>query len=123
MAERLNAHDSKSCYAGMYTRVQIPFSAPQKRICLWAYPFLFETVEIERDLRVGGVLQEQNGLPYENRYEENSLANWTIDNCPLGRAAKGANPFLCAKKKTGIFARLFFVIVCSFVCFLFSISI
>ena len=30
MAERLNAHDSKSCYAGMYTRVQIPFSAPQK---------------------------------------------------------------------------------------------
>ena len=31
MAERSNAHDSKSCYAGMYTRVQIPFSAPQKR--------------------------------------------------------------------------------------------
>ena len=30
MAERLNAHDSKSCYAGMYTRVQIPFSAPNK---------------------------------------------------------------------------------------------
>ena len=29
MAERLNAHDSKSCYAGMYTRVQIPFSAPR----------------------------------------------------------------------------------------------
>ena len=29
MAERLNAHDSKSCYAGMYTRVQIPFSAPE----------------------------------------------------------------------------------------------
>ena len=24
----MNAHDSKSCYAGMYTRVQIPFSAP-----------------------------------------------------------------------------------------------
>ncbi len=32
MAERSNAHDSKSCYAGMYTRVQIPFSAPQKKI-------------------------------------------------------------------------------------------
>ena len=28
MAERLNPHYSKSCYAGMYTRVQIPFSAP-----------------------------------------------------------------------------------------------
>ena len=31
MAERSNAHDSKSCYAGMYTRVQIPFSAPKWR--------------------------------------------------------------------------------------------
>ena len=31
MAERSNAHDSKSCYAGMYTRVQIPFSAPTKK--------------------------------------------------------------------------------------------
>ncbi len=31
MAERLNAHDSKSCYAGMYTRVQIPLSAPTRR--------------------------------------------------------------------------------------------
>lgn len=36
MAERSNAHDSKSCYAGMYTRVQIPFSAPRKKegLCL-----------------------------------------------------------------------------------------
>ena len=31
MAERSNAHDSKSCYAGMYTRVQIPFSAPDNK--------------------------------------------------------------------------------------------
>ena len=31
MAERSNAHDSKSCDAGMYPRVQIPFSAPKKR--------------------------------------------------------------------------------------------
>ena len=29
MAERSNAHDSKSCDAGMYPRVQIPFSAPK----------------------------------------------------------------------------------------------
>ena len=52
MAERLNAHDSKSCYAGMYTRVQIPFSAPQKGICRKAYLFLFDLSELERDLRV-----------------------------------------------------------------------
>ena len=63
MAERLNAHDSKSCYAGMYTRVQIPFSAPQKVIYLGVYHFLFDTNEIERDLRVGAILREQNALP------------------------------------------------------------
>ena len=43
MAERSNAHDSKSCYAGMYTRVQIPFSAPQKEIGDDSYLFLFYT--------------------------------------------------------------------------------
>ena len=30
MAERSNAHDSKSCDAGMYPWVQIPLSAPAK---------------------------------------------------------------------------------------------
>ena len=29
MAERSNAHDSKSCDAGMYPWVQIPLSAPR----------------------------------------------------------------------------------------------
>ena len=29
MAERSNAHDSKSCDAGMYPWVQIPLSAPK----------------------------------------------------------------------------------------------
>ena len=44
MAERLNAHDSKSCYAGMYTRVQIPFSAPgNERLVAFCYkPFLLQ---------------------------------------------------------------------------------
>ena len=42
MAERSNAHDSKSCYGVTHTRVQIPFSAPEKLV--WTYPnelFLF----------------------------------------------------------------------------------
>ena len=43
MAERLNAHDSKSCYAGMYTRVQIPLSAPQKQDRLWLILLLLYT--------------------------------------------------------------------------------
>ena len=41
MAERSNAHDSKSCDAGMYPRVQIPFSAPQKEIDTVVYLFLY----------------------------------------------------------------------------------
>ena len=66
MAERSNAHDSKSCYAGMYTRVQIPFSAPQKELCRLTYLFLFIQF-LERDLRAGGILREQNGLPCDNK--------------------------------------------------------
>ena len=75
MAERSNAHDSKSCYAGMYTRVQIPFSAPQKRIYRLVYLFLFDVVDFERDLRVGGVLRKQNSLPYKIWNTFNTLAN------------------------------------------------
>ena len=33
MAEWSNAHDSKSCDAGTYPRVQIPFSAPKPKNC------------------------------------------------------------------------------------------
>lgn len=35
MAEWSNAHDSKSCDAGTYPRVQIPFSAPRKKTDLF----------------------------------------------------------------------------------------
>ena len=41
MAERLNAHDSKSCDAGMYPRVQIPLSAPTKRTFGNKSPFCY----------------------------------------------------------------------------------
>jgi hypothetical protein len=38
-------------------------------------------------------------------------ANWTIDNCPLGRAAKGASPASSSKKTRLAFADLVFFIV------------
>ena len=63
MAERLNAHDSKSCYAGMYTRVQIPFSAPKEKVGITTHLFFWNKQLLERDLRVGAVLREQNALP------------------------------------------------------------
>ena len=99
MAERLNAHDSKSCYAGMYTRVQIPFSAPQKRDKHCLISFLFVIMYIERDLRVGAVLREQNALPCGRKTTRMLTAKDDVDNVGAGRAAKGANPFLCATKK------------------------
>ena len=54
MAERSNAHDSKSCYAGMYTRVQIPFSAPRKRkaLCL---PFFVAWIRLAGSLELSRV--------------------------------------------------------------------
>ena len=61
MAERLNAHDSKSCDAGMYPRVQIPLSAPQKRICQQTYPFL---LHIER---LAGILELIKGSHEERK--------------------------------------------------------
>ena len=62
MAERLNAHDSKSCYAGMYTRVQIPLSAPRNKdrhFCLSLFHCFYE-----RDLR-GEPRTRVSALPYD----------------------------------------------------------
>ena len=63
MAERSNAHDSKSCYAGMYTRVQIPFSAPQKKDMSKGISFFVCFIRIRKGFEGGAVLREQNALP------------------------------------------------------------
>ena len=100
MAERSNAHDSKSCDAGMYPRVQIPFSAPNKKPA--SAGFLFGEEQItERDLRVEAFARA-NGLRNNdgNRWQERKLH--TTVWCAPGRAAKGANPFLCATNSGGL---------------------
>ena len=48
---------------------------------------------------MGAVLREQNALPYEAWIMKNLTAKDDVDNVGAGRAAKGANPFLCATKK------------------------
>ena len=53
MAERLKAHDWKSCDAGMYPEVQILFSAPRKKRWVFAHLFFVCDTKIEEDLRVG----------------------------------------------------------------------
>ncbi len=53
---------------------------------------------IERDSRVGAVLREQNALPYKSSTKINLTAKDAIENGGAGRAAKSANPSLCAKK-------------------------
>jgi len=84
-------------------------------IYLGVYHFLFDTNEIERDLRVGAILREQNALPYITLKKAYLLAKTDVNNIGAGRAAKGANPFLCATKKdipTGI---SFFVCLITFI--------
>ena len=48
----------------------------------------------------GAVLREQNALPCEGWITACMKAKDDVDNVGAGRAAKGANPSLCAKKKT-----------------------
>ena len=52
---------------------------------------------MQRDLRVGAVLREQNALPYETWITENLTAKDDVDNVGAGRAAKGANPVASTK--------------------------
>ena len=54
MAEWSNAHDSKSCDAGTYPRVQIPFSAPRKKTDLFRL-FLYCKVGVERKIALKSV--------------------------------------------------------------------
>ena len=49
-------------------------------------------------------------LPYETMNKFFFLAKCAIDNCTAGRAAKGANPLLCAKQKKEGFCLPFFVL-------------
>ena len=53
---------------------------------------------LERDSRVGAVLREQNALLRFSRLEIREKAKDAVDNGGAGRAAKGANPSLCAKE-------------------------
>ncbi len=51
---------------------------------------------------MGAILREQNALPTQLSFTYNLAAKDAIDNGGAGRAAKGANPSLCAKKRTGL---------------------
>ena len=62
--------------------------------------FIFFLPNPEEDLRVGAVLRVQNALPTAVILTSNLTAKDAIDNGGAGRAAKGANPLLCAKEKT-----------------------
>ena len=57
---------------------------------------------IKRDSRVGAVLREQNALPYGGWITVKLTAKDDVDNVGAGRAAKGANPSSCAKKRRSI---------------------
>ena len=62
--------------------------------------FFVAKKRLEEDLRVGAVLREQNALPCNTWKKENLTAKTDVDNVGAGRAAKGANPLLCANVKS-----------------------
>jgi hypothetical protein len=47
---------------------------------------------MQRDLRVGAVLREQNALPYKVWKTRDLTAKPDVDNVGAGRTAKGASP-------------------------------
>ena len=72
------------------------FSAPRNKdrhFCLSLFHYFYE-----RDLR-GEPRTRVSALPYDFWRTIRLKAKAAIDNCRAGRAAKGANPFLCATKK------------------------
>ena len=79
--------------------VRILFSAPNKRHALMACFLFWLVTKIEED-SWGEPWARASVLPAEFYQQERLRAKWTIDNCPAGRAAKGANPLLCAKQRT-----------------------
>ena len=90
MAERLNAHDSKSCYAGMYTRVQIPFSAPKKD-GYFCPSFLYK--RLLKGIWGLEPFCESKTLCRKKKYNTTNLsAKDDVDNVGAGRAAKSAIP-------------------------------
>jgi hypothetical protein len=64
-------------------------------------PAFFIVSALRGDLRVGAVLREQNALPTEETTTNILTAKDAINNGGAGRAAKGANPLLCARKYKG----------------------
>ncbi|MBQ7769596.1 MAG: hypothetical protein IJ373_00225, partial [Clostridia bacterium] len=71
---------------------------------------LFVYSDLERDLRVGAVLREQNALPYEAWIMKISTAKAAIDNCRAGSADKGATLVTCSKINVGRLARPPFIL-------------
>ena len=82
-------------------------SLRQKRICRLTYPF-FVVHRDRRGFEGGSRFARAKRFALRTMTTRNLSAKSAINNCRAGRAAKGANPLLCAKKDTplwGVFLR------------------
>ena len=108
MSEWFKEHDWKSCVRLKRTGGSNPLlCAKKKGYALWHIFFLL-SYDFEEDLW-GEPRTGVSVLPYKASLPLSSQAKWTIDNCPVGRAAKGENPLLCAKRP--ILGRFLFSII------------
>ena len=113
MSEWFKEHDWKSCVRLKRTGGSNPLlCAKKKGYALWHIFFLL-SYDFEEDLW-GEPRTGVSVLPYKASLPLSSQAKWTIDNCPVGRAAKGENPLLCAKKKGYALWHIFFLLSYAF---------
>ena len=113
MSEWFKEHDWKSCDWENWSGGSNPLLCAKQKNTPSGVFFCYVLPSFEEDSRVGAVLREQNALPYENRITKNLLAKDDVDNVGAGRAAKGANPLLCAKQKntpSGVFFCPYFLL-------------
>ncbi len=96
-----------NCRPGRAAKGANPFLCAKIRGRILPPPYFADTNK-ERDLKVEAIAGAI-GLRSNCSDTEKAAANSTIDNCRPGRAAKGANPFLCAKIRGRILPPTYFV--------------
>ena len=106
MSEWFKEHDWKSCVRLKRTGGSNPLLCAIKKRYTAGISLFCRLRCFEEDSRVGAILREQNALPCATWSLHYLMAKDDVDNVGAGRAAKGENPLLCAKKSTSFDKKL-----------------
>ena len=98
MSEWFKEHDWKSCVRLKRTGGSNPLLCAKKRDMSNRHISFLSSNEIRRGFEGGRRFARAKRFANAKWDTSKFMANWTIDNRPPGRAAKGENPLLCARK-------------------------